>query len=158
MDISIVPLHLIPDVIELPKDVSLLYSTAERMKKLCLQENGVGLSAVQVGIPWSLFVIKYKENFRYFVDCKYSSLKKSKRIPSVEGCLSLRDKQGDFILYEVNRWNKIIVKGFELTEKEIIPFSQEIDEPLSIVFQHEIDHCFGILISQIGIKHEEDFI
>ncbi|MHA2432943.1 MAG: peptide deformylase, partial [Candidatus Thorarchaeota archaeon] len=35
-----------------------VYKICQRMEILCDADNGIGLSAVQVGIPWKLFLVK----------------------------------------------------------------------------------------------------
>ena len=37
-------------------DLSKIYVVAQHMEKICLDKKGVGLSAVQVGIPWKFFI------------------------------------------------------------------------------------------------------
>jgi peptide deformylase len=125
------------------------------MEQLCLQQQGVGLSAVQVGIPWKLFVVYFDNKitpFRYFVNCRYES--NTKKIQSLEGCLSLRNSAGDLRYFEVPRYEKVKIIGQELligtNDLEIKDVNFEIAGLYATVFQHEIDHSDQILISEIG--------
>ena len=55
--IALVPVDLIPKAIDTPTDdLMSLFRLVNKMEKLCHDEKGVGLSAVQVGIPWNLFM------------------------------------------------------------------------------------------------------
>lgn len=123
------------------------------MEALCEKEKGIGLAATQVGIPWNVFVIKHNTGkYGYYVNCKYEPIT-DQQFTSLEGCLSLRDKHGDIRRFEVPRHLAVKVSGKKLEVNNglsICEFSQEIKFPESIVFQHEIDHGFGILISEIG--------
>lgn len=125
------------------------------MQEICEKEKGIGISAVQVGLPWKLFIIKEGPNhYTYYVNCEYEPSTNAKRIFSLEGCLSIRSPEGHLRHFEVERWDHVrvkgktisIVKGFNFVDVDEI-----LDDPnRSIVFQHEIDHHFGKLISDTG--------
>ena len=122
------------------------------MQAFCEKQKGVGLSAVQLGIPFDFFVVKFDDQYRFFLNCTYEPLDELKE-KSLEGCLSLRTLIGGLRFFEVDRYSKIRVRGKELVhdvELKIVDFDFIPDESSKIVFQHEIDHSFGILISQIG--------
>lgn len=143
-------------------DLMYLYKRCKEMEILCIKEMGIGLSAVQVGIPWSLFLVRLDDTcpvlkdrgVGYFIDCDYEPVSDEK-IDSLESCLSLRNKEG-LRKFHVERYNKIKVIGKILRDDlglmvEDIEF--EIDSTQqSIVFQHEIDHSFGHerLLTEIG--------
>lgn len=127
------------------KPVVEIFKICKHMELVCDANNGIGLSAVQIGLNWKLFIIRDKI-YRYFVDCEYKPITQDK-IVSFEGCLSLPGK-----FYLVNRWKSVKVSGWELVaEKRPIlkPFTQEIS---SVVYQHEIDHHNNILISDVGVE------
>jgi peptide deformylase len=122
------------------------------MQELCTKQKGIGLSAVQVGIPLDFFIISFPSQYRFFLNCKYEPLNDSKE-KSLEACLSLRNLTGDLRFFEVQRHSNVRVIGKELVfepELAIVDFESTPDETVKIVFQHEIDHSSGILISQIG--------
>lgn len=153
--VELIPAQTIPtSLVETPQDLLELYKTCFAMQKLCIREMGVGLSAVQVGIPWRVFVANLGE-FRYFVDCQYSPLDENKT-DSLEGCLSLR-YNGRARQFLVKRFTNIKLCGFELISKDKL-LLQPIEETHSgfqaIVLQHECDHHNGILISHIGSEIE----
>lgn len=134
------------------EDVVDLFKLGLLMQELCEKQKGAGLSAVQVGIPLDFFIIKFPDYYRFFLNCQYES-KDDVKEKSLEGCLSLRDLTGQLRFFEVERYSNILVKGKELIwepELKIVDFEMTPDENVKIVFQHEISHSFGILISQIG--------
>src|SRR5688572_16474358 len=112
--LSIVPVDKIPkEIVDCPTDnLVQLYRTCLQMAMLCIKENGIGLSAVQVGIPWRLFVVRYidngKDSFRFFLNSRYTPTTEDKE-KSLEGCLSLRDKWGELRHFQVDRYTNIKV-------------------------------------------------
>lgn len=151
---KIVPIDQIPlreDVVPIPADLSALAQVCEQMQELCKKEVGVGLSAFQVGLPWRFFVMKAGMEFLNLVDCEYEGLTDEK-ITSTEGCLSLRSPEGKLKQYDVERFKEVRVFGKQLflDSVELKDFDVEYSDFQGIVVQHEIDHQFGILISDIG--------
>jgi peptide deformylase len=139
-----------------------LFVAALKMEHLCTKESGIGLSAVQVGMPWEIFVVRRgcgtpSEHYEYYVDCRYFS-QSHETIKSIEGCLSLK-RDGKPRRFEVERYKQVSIIGKRLLMgPEGLPILEDVDfkeEGLyGIVFQHEIDHSMGILISQIGTELE----
>jgi peptide deformylase len=153
-DLKIVPLDSIPSGQEcsfgnLPE----LYKLGLLMQAVCDKEKGIGLSAVQLGIPSNFFVLNYgQDNYRFFANCTYSSLSEDKE-KYIEGCLSIKSPDGKLRHFEVERFKNIMVKGKELTSNpilEIKDFELTPTDYYKIVFQHEIDHASLITIDQIG--------
>lgn len=165
----IVPLDQIPKVGAL-EDVPLdepikVYKTCKEMEMVCEIERGVGLSAVQVGIPWKLFLVKFDETskigkpgtYGYFVNCEYHGIttenEDEDKVVSLEGCLSIRSPEGRLRLFEVERFKTVKVTGLRLLEPQLCfaKFEHTLEsENQGVVFQHEIDHHLGILISDNG--------
>lgn len=148
---QIVPVSQLPtQIIDCPTDNLLsIYRTCLEMSDLCDKSNGIGLSAVQVGIPWRLYVIKY-ENYRYFLNCQYKGI--GEQIDSLEGCLSLPNRH-----FMVKRFSKVHVQGQELVlenKLKIKTFDEELEGLYAIVHQHESDHSSNILISDIGTEYD----
>ncbi len=141
---------------------AVLFVAALKMEHLCTKESGIGLSAVQVGMPWDMFVVRRgcgtpSERYEYYVDCRYFS-QGHETIKSIEGCLSLK-REGKPRRFEVERYKQVSIRGKRLLMgPEGLPMLEDVDfqeEGLyGIVFQHEIDHSMGILISQIGTELE----
>lgn len=140
-------------------NLSELYATAQEMENLCKSNNGVGISAVQVGLPWKFFIYCDDQNiFHYMIDCEYSPKTQNKFV-SVEGCLSIRNLDNSIRHFKVMRYDSINVKGYELLAKdklEVVEFEKTLEKSLECaIFQHEIDHHNNLLISSMG---EEIFI
>lgn len=128
---------------------------------LCEKENGIGISAVQAGVPWKLFLVKGdgtnklidKNKFGYFLNCKYEPLN-DERLMSLEGCLSIRSSNGQLRSFQVERHKNIKLYGYKLDLFNGLKL-KEINEVIGVneqgvVFQHEVDHHNGVLISDIG--------
>lgn len=159
--LSIVSVENIPkEIVDCPADNLLrVYKTCLQMAILCIKENGIGLSAVQAGIPWRLFIVRYmeggKDKFRFFLNNKYTAITDEK-IKSLEGCLSLRNARG-LRHFQVDRYSNIKVEGQELLTEpnlHIEPVNLEPKDFYCNVFQHEIDHQNLVLISDIGVEFE----
>lgn len=126
-----------------------IYRKFVTLQAICQRENGVGLAAVQIGLPDRMFVTKSQdESFRYFLNTQYAPVGDEK-FTSCEGCLSLPNR-----LFLVSRNQTVKVTGMEMLVGEGVTFQDvdfEVSDPLyTAVFQHEIGHCFGELISEIG--------
>jgi peptide deformylase len=158
--VKILPASQIPtDIIDVPLDDPVkLYKLCRDMKRLCSANQGKGLSAVQVGIPWNLFVVldlpKFirvgEDSFGCFLNCQYHSVDDHKT-ESIEGCLSLLNEDGSFRRFRLDRHSKVRVQGKRLVDLDVIDFDQVFDlKHDAIVFQHEIDHANQVLISDIG--------
>lgn len=105
---------------------------------------GVGLSANQIGLNKRMFTAfltdeKGKEHEYAIINPKIISHSVSMiYLPQGEGCLSVdRDIKGF-----VPRYERIKVKGFNLTGEEVL---LKLSGYSSIVVQHEIDHLDGIM-------------
>lgn len=157
---KIVPVEEIPKTEEIEDaptdkdDLIAVYKVCKEMEKVCLERKGIGLNAVQVGIPWKLFIVNSDNGFEYFLNCSYDAAGDDK-VVSLEGCLSLLNDEGDFRRFEVMRHMIVKVVGQKLVTKKnnltLEDFSAYIHaEENGVVFQHEIDHHLGLLISDIG--------
>jgi len=147
---NIVAVGKIPEAEAVPTEgVADVFKVCKQMEVICDQHNGIGLSAVQIGIGWKLFIVKFEgHGYRYFIDCEYEPLTEDKK-KHVEGCLSLPGES-----YVVSRWEKVKVTGQELvvedSEPKLVAYESELNGLAAIVFQHEADHARGVLIRDIG--------
>jgi len=140
-----------------------LVTLAQDMLQTMKSENGVGLSAIQIGRPIHLFVAdtrselvpssEEEESFRYSSEGLKQDLVKEIEQPLIlfnakilnhcgevfykEGCLSFPS-----YFAEVKRAETIEVKAINEKGKEIF---LKTDGLLSICIQHEIDHLNGKL-------------
>jgi peptide deformylase len=109
----------------------------DNMLETMYAENGVGLAANQVGLPWQLVVIDVSENHNqplFLINPKIIATEED--ILSEEGCLSFPG-----IYVKVPRKRKVTVEYLNKSGK-----TEQLaaDELLSICLQHEIDHLKGI--------------
>lgn len=150
----------VADILDTPlSDPTLLYKTCQEMVELCEAENGLGLSAIQVGIPWKLFVVKStggcrlipKGEYGFFVNCDYAPIT-DEQVISLEGCLSVKSSDKQSRIFEVKRYTNIILRGFVFSHGiKFVPIEENVSfSEQGVVFQHEIDHHRGLLISDIG--------
>ena len=105
---------------------------------------GVGLAAIQVGVPKKIFVIYYQKGediVQYkLVNPKIieTSIKKC-ALEDGEGCLSVdKDHRG-----LVHRYYKIVMTAYDDIQKKNITITASGYD--AVVLQHEYDHLNGIL-------------
>ena len=102
--------------------------------------NGIGLAAIQIGIPKRIIVMDIskdgKKNPMYFVNPKIKNKDKEKTTYE-EGCLSVPD-----YFAEVDRPKYCEVEYLDYNGKNKI---LEADGLLATCIQHEMDHLEGIL-------------
>ena len=126
--------------------------------------NGIGLAAIQVGVPERVVVVQLPlerdpeqdpeqdpegeeilERGELYVVINPQLARKSREMEDgIEGCLSIPGWVG-----EVSRHRAITVKGLDRQGQRV---RIKADGMLARVFQHEIDHCEGILFTD----HIED--
>lgn len=138
-----------------------IYAICQKLEILCDKEKGLGISAVQAGIPLNLFIIKNKKEFDYYINCDYTVAVEEKNsiimYSILEGCLSLRDKDNQLRYFNVQRYSKVFVSGHKMFLENNQLVLATLDNQLfkgfdAVIMQHEIDHNFGILISDIGTE------
>ncbi|MDO8511750.1 MAG: peptide deformylase [bacterium] len=108
------------------------------MKDTVIASNGIGLAAPQIGASLRVIVINFEKEPYAIInpEIKWSSNGTS---ALEEGCLSVPD-----YFVKISRPKKIIITG--MNEKgETIEIKAK--DMLAKIFQHEIDHTNGILIS-----------
>lgn len=105
---------------------------------------GMGLSAIQLGIPKRYFVVvnEYDEGqFETYILINPKMISNSVEkiyVESGEGCLSVnRDVEGI-----IPRYARVTFEGYDLEGKKI---QVRAREELAICFQHELDHLNGLL-------------
>ncbi len=122
--------------------------------------NGLGLAAIQVGVPERIIVARVPperdpeqepedessiDRGELYVIVDPKLVRKSREIEDgIEGCLSIPGWVG-----EVSRHQAVTVKGMDRQGQRV---RIKADGLLARVFQHEIDHCEGILFTD----HIED--
>jgi len=123
---------------------------------------GIGLAAVQVGVPRRLLVMDLQEpedpddpdskavkEPRVFINPEILS-HSDHEVPYTEGCLSVPDQYA-----EVDRPDRIRAKWLDLDGK---PHDEEITGLLATCLQHEMDHLNGILFIDHLSRLKRDMI
>ena len=116
--------------------------------------NGIGLAAIQVGVPKRILVIdlgkKESKNMPlFFVNPKI--IKKNEKLATYEeGCLSVPDQ-----FAEIDRPNKCTVEYLDYNGKKKV---LDADGLLATCLQHEMDHLEGILFIDYLSKLKRDYI
>lgn len=153
-DLSIVPVVDIPKGENVPTDNLLdIFRIVTQMEQICTNQNGIGLAATQLGLPLNLFIVQRNNGYEYYLNCEYEGI--GDKHPSIEGCLSLRDSAGNLRKFEVQRFSSVKIKGKQLKiGRNPVLQLEDVDRIenglYAVVFQHEIDHQFQILISDEG--------
>ena len=105
-------------------------------------ESGVALAAVQIDRLYKIVVVRNDYNdkdnheFTVFINPEITKLEGEIKA-DFEGCLSVPDIYG-----KVPRHTKVRVKALDLNGKQ---FRITAEGFLARIFQHEIDHCNGIV-------------
>lgn len=125
-----------------------LRSIVAEIKATMRKENLTSLSAPAIGYPRRIFCINFSDlEIKTFVNpiiCNAKGLQLSR-----ESCSSIPDKK-----FVRPRNNDIFVYYQSPDGK---PNSRELVGLAAMVFQHEIDHLDGLLISDVGLEIDEDF-
>jgi peptide deformylase len=112
---------------------------------------GVGLAAVQIGVPQRIIVVDVNHEEPGKQLLKLINPVVTAREGEViweEGCLSVIDYTA-----EVKRSAKVEVKAWTLDEKEILLQAEDL---LAVALQHEIDHLDGkLFIDRLSLLKRE---
>ena len=140
------------EILEKVDDV--LRKLMDDMLETMYAANGIGLAAIQIGIPKNLIVIdlltkEKKKDPMYFINPKI--IKKSEKLSKYEeGCLSIPN-----LFAEVKRPSECEVQYLDYKgEKKIL----KATGLLATCIQHEIDHLKGILFIDYLSKLKRDII
>lgn len=115
-------------------------------------ETGVALAAVQIDRLYKVIVVrndygdKDNHDFTVFINPEITKLEGEIK-SDFEGCLSVPDVYG-----KVPRHTKVRVRALDLNGKK---FRVTAEGFLARIFQHEIDHCNGIVFID-HIKSDKD--
>ncbi len=125
-----------------------LATLLDDMAETMYENNGVGLSAPQVGVLRRAVVIDCGEELHELINPEI--IAKAGAIEEPEGCLS---SPGEYAL--VSRPEKVTVKAFDRDGKE---FFLEGEGLLARAICHECDHLDGKLFKDIAIRmlHQDE--
>jgi len=119
---------------------------ATEMAMFCSKEGGVGLSACQIGLFKSFFVMKMTNN-SYSVIINPSYYKEGSRYLVTESCLSYPNEA-----YDVKRYKSIKVHYWTIENNGFTFVENKMKGEIAEIFQHETDHGNGKTIAMIGKK------
>ncbi len=135
---------------------STLHTTLDNMYETMINKNGVGLAAIQVGIPKRMLIINlpredkilHKEDLIEIINPEI--LESDGEILFQEGCLSVPN------FYEmIQRFSFVRLKYYDRFGNENI---LEAEDYLAVAIQHEIDHLNGVLfVDKLSILKRKKF-
>ena len=130
-------------------DLMVEYLTNSQIERLSEKYNlrpGMGMAAIQLGIPKRYLTIVHEvgeEEFDTYIICNPKIISNSAEkiyVEMGEGCLSV-NREVDGI---VPRYARVTVEGYDTKGNKIRIRARE---ELAIAFQHEIDHLNGIMFT-----------
>jgi peptide deformylase len=127
-----------------PADPGVVALVADLVATMRVLPGCVGLAAVQVGVPWHLFVLDASGHPRtrtchgIVALCNAEVLEATRWQKGREGCTSVPDLTGD-----IKRATHLVVRGQRPGTGDEVTLSTDAFEARAI--QHEIDHCTGLL-------------
>ncbi len=128
-------------------DLMIEYLTNSQIEELAEKYDlrpGMGLSAIQIGVPKRYFVVVYEydegkfDNYIIINPKIVSNSMEKIYVELGEGCLSV-NREVDGI---VPRYARVTIEGYDMDGNKIRVRGRE---ELAIAFQHELDHLNGIL-------------
>lgn len=142
-------LNISTEIDPLDKNTAILVS---RMKQSLLStDGGVGIAAPQVGINrkviWVQRFDKAGEPLEYFINPVIVWRSELQNL-GPEGDLSIPDFRDQFYRSKVIQLEYVDLKGQK--------YSEMVEGFTAVIFQHEIDHLFGILISDKKEKEKNN--
>lgn len=136
-------LHVPSREIELGSPTDMAYAKrviADLRDTLAASKNGVGIAASQIGEKVRIFLMmKSKSNIVAVINPSFTS-KNGKITLSTEGCLSCPNAT----VTKIPRYKTIYAEGFDENGE---PIKFTLTGLPAIIFQHELDHCDGVIIT-----------
>ena len=118
-------------------------SLINKLETVMEEYKGVGISAIQIGVPYRVFLAGYPEP-EVFINPKV--LERSSYMKSdFEGCLSCPG-----VMVRVKRSSYIVVEYTSIREEKFVKINRKFKDFVARVVQHELDHLNGFLIEDRG--------
>lgn len=130
-------------VVEFNQELGELLDT---MKNTMIEKNGVGISAVQIGVLRRAIVIELDEG-KYLEIINPEIIKKRGKVSGSEGCLSVPG-----FYCKIPRPKYVKISAFDRNGK---PFEFEAEDYIARCVCHEIDHLDGILFVDLTDEGKE---
>lgn len=115
-----------------------IVATIQEMRKVMKRAGGVGLSGNQVSLDWRVFIAEANNEFLVVFNPKIVKFS-SEHEELEEGCLSVPD-----VFIPLKRAFRVTLEGFDWNGKKIKIKASGV---LARIFQHEVDHLNGRLIT-----------
>lgn len=126
-----------------------------RLCKTCLEHDGLGLAAPQVGIFDRIFVTRTfdspenEPSFWVYINPTWKAIADQGKSSQEEGCLSVPG-----LGFSVNRWEAIEASWVEWDLHGPTKITRVLSGIEARVFQHEHQHLSGISIVDVGISQK----
>ena len=123
----------------------------QQLSQAMVRNNGIALSAIQLGFPYAFFVYRKKDgSIQPLFNAKILARSGKYRVRG-EGCLSVPGYRHD-----VKRSKMVVVTAITSEGKEVRLKEYNL---MATVFQHEIDHQNGILfIDRVKSKEKNKIL
>ena len=129
--------------IDVDEDMDNIVQYAKQMHEIMIQSRGIGLSASQVGINKSFFIMGNNETYTVITNPKIIKFSDEK-VKLEEGCLSFPD-----LFIKVLRPENVDVEYVNTNGKIV---NETLTSMVSRVFQHEADHTKGVTFDTLVSK------
>lgn len=135
------------DEINVAKKGKIVQETNIKLKRIIKEKNLTALSAPLIDVPYRIMCVRFADTIKCFVN---PLIEKAEGLTlSREVCECLPGKQ-----YIRPRNTKIkVIYSTPLGKIETVQFAGKA----AIVFQHQVDHLDGLLLSDVGLEIDEDF-
>ena len=118
-------------------------SLINKLETVMEEYKGVGISAIQIGLPYRVFLAGYPEP-EVFINPKV--LERSSYMKSdFEGCLSCPG-----VMVRIKRSSYIVLEYTSIREEKFVKIKRKFKDFEARVVQHELDHLNGFLIEDRG--------
>ena len=118
-------------------------SLINKLETVMEEYKGVGISAIQIGVPYRVFLAGYPEP-EVFINPKV--LERSSYMKSdFEGCLSCPG-----VMVRIKRSSYIVLEYTSIREEKFVKIKRKFKDFEARVVQHELDHLNGFLIEDRG--------
>lgn len=135
------------DEIDIRKEGNLVQSTVLELKKIIREKNLKALSAPQIGVKKRILVMNYSGDLRTYINpliYKAEGLTLSR-----ETCTSIPNKSF------IRPRNDVIEVTYQTPLGKVE--SCKLVGQSAYVFQHQVDHLDGLLLTDVGLEVEKDF-
>lgn len=115
---------------------------ANQMKKVMKENRGIGISAIQVGVPLRMMIVRDCKNDLIIINPDIVRMSRKEVVYS-EGCLSFPE-----VFEEITRPERVKVKAKNEKFEDIVI---EADGLFARALQHEVDHLEGVVfLDRVG--------